>query len=276
MDREIVLAFLIASTVAPLLGLATVFTRPPTPCACAWRWERRCWRRLWLPFLPAAVFLSLLLGWALREPEQAEPVPALVAVLAVPPLVVAIRALARRLVAQRRGGRPIAGTVGLLRPRIILDEQLNDFLDPAQKAAVYGHEAAHLRHRDPLRIFLAHLATDLQWPLRPATRRLDQWLHALEAARDEEARLRGIDGADLASAILVATRLKTDDERFTASLATEAELPQRLRRLLDPISHNLHRSPGLVLRLGLSSVLLASLAVGVVRGEAIVRLLLLP
>lgn len=277
MDREVVLGFLIASGLATLLPLVAVWTQRPAPSECAWRWERRCWRRLWFPFLPPAVFLAVLLGWAAREPENAEPVPVHLAVLAVPSLAVALRALARLLVASRRTQSPLAGTLGLMRPRTVLDERLVRLLDPAELAAVLEHERAHRKHRDPLRILTARLATDLQWPLRTATDRFQCWLAALETARDEEARLRGIDGADLASAILVVTRLgHLGALNGAAGLANEADLSQRLRRLLNPLSHDSHPLPSPLRYLTLIPALLTALAIGVFHGETIVRSLLVP
>ena len=275
MDREIVLGFLIASGLAPLLASSAMLTRQPTPSECAWLWERRCWRSLWLPFLPLAVFLAVLLGWALREPENAEPVPLLLAVLAVPSLFVSLRALTRFLVASKRAQSPLAGTVGLMRPRAVLSERLVELLDPAQLSAAREHELAHERHHDPLRILLARLATDLQWPLRTASDRFDCWLAALEVARDEEARLRGIDGADLASAILIVTRLgQREALSGAARLANEADFSLRLRLLLDPLSHGTHPSPSPLGRIVLIPVLLASVATGLLYGEVLVRSLL--
>jgi Zn-dependent protease with chaperone function len=51
-------------------------------------------------------------------------------------------------------------THGLLRPRILLSTAALAILDPAELAAVLGHERAHLRRRDPLRLLAARLLAD--------------------------------------------------------------------------------------------------------------------
>ena len=80
-----------------------------------------------------------------------------------------------------------AATVALLRPRVVVCETFGAQLDEHALAAALAHEQAHARHRDPLRIWLAQIVTDLQWPLSGARARFEQWLFALELARDEEA-----------------------------------------------------------------------------------------
>jgi Peptidase family M48 len=53
-----------------------------------------------------------------------------------------------------------AVTRGLLRPRILVSSGALATLDPAELAAVLGHERAHLRRRDPLRLLAARLLAD--------------------------------------------------------------------------------------------------------------------
>ncbi len=72
-----------------------------------------------------------------------------------------IRAVWSLIAAQRDQG---TATVGLLRPRTRFLPHLAKWLDERQIEAALEHERAHARHRDPLRIWLAQLATDLQWP----------------------------------------------------------------------------------------------------------------
>src|SRR6266478_2842093 len=110
-------------------------------------------------------------------------------------------------------------------------------LSEGQVNAVLEHARAHARHCDPLRIWLVQLATDLQWPWPQAHERLRRWLLALELARDEEARATGIEGTDLANAILASARF---DQRVNlppqAALTGEASaLKHRIGRLLDPL-----------------------------------------
>src|SRR5260370_31955357 len=100
----------------------------------------------------------------------------------------------------RRGGSG-ARTDGLIRPHIVIERDLALRLDTRELNAVHAHEQAHARHRDPLRIWLAQLVSDLQWPQPRAIARLASWRHALELSRDEEARASGVAGAHLPSAI---------------------------------------------------------------------------
>jgi hypothetical protein len=201
--------------------------------------ERRAWARLWLPLLPAAVGLAALAGWALQEPRDTDEIlRPLAPVLIAPLALVWLRAVARALRALGRPARPpVAATVGLLRPRIALDPRLERDLDGPALAAVLAHEQAHRGHHDPLRIWLAQLATDLQWPSARARDRFEAWRHALELARDEEARAAGVAGEDLAAALVGAVRLA---QRRAATAAAPlidagAALALRVDRLLSPL-----------------------------------------
>jgi beta-lactamase regulating signal transducer with metallopeptidase domain len=128
--------------------------------------------------------------------------------------------------------------VGLLRPSIVFSPHLAKRLRDRQIEAALAHERAHARHRDPLRIWLAQLATDLQWPWPQAGERLHQWLGALELARDEEARAAGVDGTDLAETILASARFsgQVDLSIQAALIGAPSTLKERITRLLDPLT----------------------------------------
>jgi hypothetical protein len=150
-------------------------------------------------------------------------------------------------------------------------------LSEGQVNAVLEHERAHARHCDPMRIWLAQLATDLQWPWPQAHERLRRWLLALELARDEEARVTGVAGTDLADAIVASARF---DQRV--NLPVEAALTgepcaskQRIGRLLDPLpaeSEETQMSTHGPL-LTLLPTLLLALVLGLMFGERVVRAL---
>ncbi len=203
--------------------------------------ERAAWWRLWLPLAPAAIALALLVGWALQEPSETDELlrPTALA-LAVPLGLVWARALVRaaRALRVRDAGAP-AAVVGLLRPRVVIDRAFERTLDGAALEAARAHEAAHARHRDPLRIWLAQIACDLQWPFGAAPARLAAWLDALELARDDEARRGGVRGEDLASALVSAARLAPHARLGAAAIAMlgtpEALLAARVSRLLQPL-----------------------------------------
>jgi beta-lactamase regulating signal transducer with metallopeptidase domain len=175
-------------------------------------------------------------------------------------------------------GDPATATVGLLRPWIIFSPHLAKRLRDRQIEAALAHERAHARHRDPLRIWLAQLATDLQWPWPQAGERLGQWLAALELARDEEARAAGVDGTDLAETILASARFtgQTNLAIQTALVGDPSRLKERITRLLDPLieasDETIRGSRVLPWLLPLS--LLLALAVGSVFGGCVIDALL--
>jgi Zn-dependent protease with chaperone function len=234
-DRECVLALLVVlfGGAAALLGGAWPVRRQEVQDAR--RLERLRWRDVWVPLWPAAAVLTALVGWALMEPEPAEAPPPVLAVMALPFLLVWARALVQGI---RRLRAPVgdtpAATVGLIRPRIFLSPRFVEALDAEALHAVREHELAHVRHRDPLRVWLAELAADLQWPLPAAQTRLVAWRRALELARDDEARRAGTDGADLAAAIVAAARIARRPVGGVA-LTDASAFEGRIRRLLDPL-----------------------------------------
>ncbi len=272
MERELVLFVSILATCGPL-----AFAVGPWPAArrvlrSGRDAERAAWRRLWLPLLPAAAALVLLLGWALQEPDPSDELLRPLAVIAALPwALVCGRALARALRSLRPGELPVAATVGVLRPTVHLAPALARAIDAPSLAAAREHEAAHARHRDPLRVWLAQVAADLQWPWPAAAARLRDWRHALELARDEEARLRGADGADLAEAILAAARIDAARSRGAVALGGDADrLRDRIGRLLRPVPAETG-APSRSGRMLLVAVLAAAAATGVANGDALVR-----
>ena len=78
-------------------------------------------------------------------------------------------------------------TVGLLAPRILVARAIAHQLTPPELVAVLAHEAAHLRRRDPLRVFLLRfLARTLFW--LPVLERLsDAFLAETEVLADDHA-----------------------------------------------------------------------------------------
>src|SRR5436190_2658766 len=171
--------------------------------------EADSWRQIWLTLLPAGIALATMLGWAIQEPGVSDEKLLSTTVFAAVPIGLLWFRCALRACLALRGMRetPPIATVGLLRPRVVVAENLRDVLDPGALTAALAHERVHVRHRDPLRIWLAQIATDLQWPSPSARRRFEHWLTSLELARDEEARLDGAAGEDLAAAVVTVARL---------------------------------------------------------------------
>jgi BlaR1 peptidase M56 len=278
MERELCLSILIV-----LIGGTALLSCGWWPAAdvreiSAGRLERIAWRRVWLPVAPAIVVAAWLCGWALVEPDPTpEGAPVLLILMSVPLAMLFARAFIRAgwsLFGDRRD--PGTATVGLLRPWILFSPHLAKGLDHRQIEAVLAHERAHARHRDPLRILLAQVATDLQWPWPQARVRMRRWLVALELARDEEARAVGVEGADLADAILATARFNRHLSLPAAALTGEASaLKERIDRLLAPPSPTtgaLANSGGALLT-GAASLLVTAVTLGAIFGEQVVQAL---
>lgn len=275
MDRELVLAVLVALLCG---GVLTAVGWYPTrlPAAASGRaLERRAWRRLWVPFWPAALLFAALCGWALVEPASAERVPNGLLWGALPFAAVLVRAAWRAVRSLMSAHRDLTvGTAGLFRPRIILLPRIAAALDARALAAAFAHERAHARHRDPLRLWLAQLGSDVLWPWPAAHVRFLYWKQALELARDEEARLEGTAGADLAAAILAAVRLGCGRSPLSAATlgGDESVLEDRIAHLMRPLETEASPANRSVVRLLVfaAGLILAGL-LGTEFGERFVR-----
>lgn len=236
--------------------------------------EARSWRRIWLTLLPAGIALATMSGWAWQEPSVTDelllPTAALVA---VPIGLLWLRCAVRACAALRRpGAMPPLATVGLLRPRVVVAEDVRGTLDPAALVAALAHERVHVRHRDPLRIWLAQIATDLQWPSPRARRRFEHWLGALELARDDEARLDGVAGEDLAAAVVAVARMprRPLGAAMAGLTGAETSLVSRVHRLLEPVLPDRGRR-SILLPVVVLAVLVASGAIGALYGDDVLR-----
>jgi len=277
-DRELVLAILVAVLCGSALVLAGWYPLGAPVASSGRAFERQAWQRLWVPFAPALLILAALCGWALEEPESAEQVPNALLWSVLPFAAVVARAAWRAARSLRRAHEhPGVATVGLLRPRTVIAPYIAAHLDQAALAAAQEHERAHARHRDPLRLWLAQLGSDLLWPWPMASVRLRCWRRALELARDEEARLNGIEGSDLAAAILATLRLSHDSASLSAvSLGGEAFfVAERIARLMRPLETELPRhSPRGVWRLAPAAGLCVAVLLGSTFGERAVQAVL--
>ena len=271
MDRELVL-LLLAVVSAGGAAQAVGWWPPSADSGHSGRTlERTSWRRLWMPLLPAALLLAALAGWALVEPEQSETVPLVLIASALPfggLLLRALRRAARAL--DVADTEVVAATVGLVAPRVIVSSKLVAVLDGQALRAVRVHEEAHVRHRDPLRLWVAQLASDVQWPWAGAARRFEAWREALELARDEEARRLGVEGADLAAGVLAAARLADRAAPMAIAGVTGAGRPLRNRvlRLLEPIGPEEPGPPSG--RVWVVALLAAAMALGAAFGERVI------
>jgi hypothetical protein len=246
--------------------------------------ERAAWLRLWWPLTPALIVAAWLCGWALSQPD---PVPdrvgPLVFIVCAPFVLIGVRAVLRAGWSLLSGAEQFGiATIGLIRPHIVFAPELARLLDDRAIEAALAHERAHVRHRDPLRIWIAQFVTDLQWPWTSAQKRFERWLAALERARDDEARAEGIEGADLAAALVASVRFHRNmtsggGAGVCARLTGDrSALEERVARLLQPLAGEPKDRTPTTLQVAflLSLVLVAAVALGVVYGERFVGTLL--
>lgn len=239
MERESLLCVLIVLLGGLALQFFAGWSLRVRSASAARQLEQRRWFALWRPLVSALVVAAALCGWALSQPD---PVPdhvgPLVFVVCAPFAGIILRALARALWSLLRPvGECGIATVGIIQPHIVVAPKLARALDERVLDAALAHERAHVEHRDPLRIWIGQLAADLQWPWSNAQERFADWLDALEHARDDEARAQGVDGADLAAAVLGLLRHQHGqrlaiEARLTG---TEERLQERITRLLKPL-----------------------------------------
>ena len=280
MEREsllTVLTILLGGVALQLIG-AWLSTR--SRAKPGFELERAAWLRLWWPLTPALIVAAWLCGWALSQPD---PVPArvgpLLFVVCAPFVLIGVRAILRAgwslLSSPDEFG---VATIGLIRPHIVFAPELARLLDDRAVQAALAHERAHVRHLDPLRIWTAQFVTDLQWPWAAAQRRFEAWLAALENARDDEARAAGIEGADLAAALVASVRFHRNGTggAYARLIGDRSALEERVARLLKPVAST---PPGkipttLQVTACLSLALLIALALGTIYGERFVGTLL--
>jgi hypothetical protein len=236
MELELLVPMLAAVCCATAVWLfaAVLLVRSP---ASPLREERHAWNRLVLPLVPGAGAFAFLAGWAAQEPNPAD--ERLTGFWLVPVafvLVVVTRAAVRsvRSLREARHDPILVGTIGILRPRVTMAPAFKNAVTREVAAAALAHEYAHLRARDPFRVWLGQLACDLQWPIPGAERRLREWLLSLEIERDQEAVSMGASPIDLAEAILVAARLECAGRpRLAAQISGAGDgIAIRVRRLM--------------------------------------------
>ena len=284
MERESLLATLIVLLGGLALQLFAVWPGRIRHRSASRQLERLHWLALWWPTAPALTVAAWLCGWALSQPD---PVPghvgAFIFIAAGPFGIVGARALVRAVWSlchsTRTYGIRTYGivTVGLLRPRIVVAPELAKALDERAMRAALAHERTHVRHRDPLRIWLAQFVTDLQWPWDSAGRRFTGWLATLELARDDEARAGGVEGADLAAAVLGSLRFQIGIATAAATLIGRPEvLPARIARLLQPLPESPpdREPPYLAVAGGLAMIWLVAIVLGLSCGERLIDSLL--
>jgi hypothetical protein len=281
MERESLLATLILISGGFVLQLFAAWPSRRGDDSPSRKLEVLRWFALWWPAATALTVAAWLCGWALSQPD---PVPGhvngLIFVVATPFLIIGGRAVLRAAWSLCHSPRGFGiATVGFFRPRVVVAPELERALDARALRAALAHERIHVLHRDPLRIWLAQFVTDLQWPWGTAQRRFTDWLAVLELARDDEARAGGIDGADLAAAVLGSVRFQVRISGATATLIGRPEaLPGRIARLLEPLPASaaapLVETPYVTLTCALLLVWVFAIALGLACGQPLIDQLL--
>ncbi|HEY7374661.1 MAG TPA: M48 family metalloprotease [Polyangia bacterium] len=240
--------------------------------------EPLVWARLWRPLIAPLYVLAAIFGWAVMDPDDCERVGISVGFLAAAGVILVLRAAIRAHRAAWSRDTVLAGTVGILRPSIRVSPEVSSRLDEPALRALLAHEEAHARHRDPVRQLCAQVVTDLQWPFPGARRRLLAWRQALEIARDDEALETGVDGPDLAHAIVTCARLARGRDRggvdpaVARAMGVGEALTNRVRRLLSrplPAPRPQRRSA----TFGLAAGLVASFLFGMIGDHVIEKVL---
>ncbi|MGG1519494.1 M56 family metallopeptidase [Paenibacillus oryzisoli] len=134
-----------------------------------------------------------------------------------------------------RHASPLAMTVGLWRPRIVLSTGLIAMLEESELHAVIEHEKCHLRYRDPLGIFLLTVLSKAMIYIPMFTWMARKYPILIELRADKYAIGQMAQSADLGSALLKMLRVKTTWP-ITMSHASFAEssMNLRIRHILDP------------------------------------------
>jgi hypothetical protein len=104
---------------------------------------------------------------------------------------------------------------------------------------------------------------------------MQRWLIALELARDEEARVHGIEGTDLAEAIIASARFcQNASESAQAALTGQSiALKERIAMLLEPLCNDSAQAPVVNPLFILLPISVFALGLGLMFGERIVRAL---
>ncbi len=128
---------------------------------------------------------------------------------------------------------PVACTVGLWRPRILLSTGMIATLSPAEIRAVIGHEWGHVMRRDPLRVALLQWCSNALWFLPIVGALAQESTRIMEDAADDVAVALTGQPLELAEA-LVKTAKAQAPPRWSPvpALGGEHVVTERVERLL--------------------------------------------
>jgi beta-lactamase regulating signal transducer with metallopeptidase domain len=130
---------------------------------------------------------------------------------------------------------PIAMTIGLWKPQIILSTGLMDMLEQSELQAVIEHEKCHMRHRDPLAIFLLSMISKAMWYIPIFAWMADKYPILIELRADKYAIIQMKQSADLGSALLkLLKQAPTPHISLSHASFAETSMNVRIKHILDP------------------------------------------
>jgi len=129
--------------------------------------------------------------------------------------------------------RPLAFTVGLWNPQVVLSEGMISTLSQEELAAVLSHELGHVQSRDPLRLAVVRFLADALWFLPVARSLAADFADVVEAAADDWAVAITRQPVDLASALVKTARAGVQQSiPLAIPLAGHLTVEDRVERLL--------------------------------------------
>ncbi|MCG7378441.1 M56 family metallopeptidase [Paenibacillus sp. ACRSA] len=133
---------------------------------------------------------------------------------------------------------PVAFTIGLWRPYVVLSTGLLSMLDAEEETAVVYHEVHHLWHRDPLKTMLLSVFA-IMMPYLPVLKHTSKHYHVVrEILADNEAIERTGNAAGIGSALLKLIRAYPEQWHAKGMAAqssfADTSVNVRISRLLDP------------------------------------------
>lgn len=138
--------------------------------------------------------------------------------------------------------RPLAFTVGLWRPQIVLSEGMVSSLTEDEVRAVLFHELGHVRSRDPMRLAVVRFLADALWFLPVARSLAKDFVDAVEEGADDWAVEATRRPMELAAALVKTARAGVASPMSLASaLAGNLSVEDRVERLL---GMGVERRPG--------------------------------
>lgn len=129
--------------------------------------------------------------------------------------------------------RPVALTLGLIRPQVLLSEGIIFALSEEELGAVLCHEVGHVRNRDPWRLALVRFLADAVWFLPVARPLAGSFADAVEEEADDWAVASTRQPVELASALVKTAKAAVAQPIPVAtSLAGNLSVEDRVERLL--------------------------------------------